>query len=254
MGLLDSHVTDEELEDWKNSEFVPLGHKVDKLQHSAGKFEGYVKDHGKQHEEIKATLKDQANELCRAFVEIAAAQVAITSGFNKLEFHLNNLGERLSPLFREHLTQIDAKLNQQLAEFNKQVCAAQTEFDSRMQKIDAKLNKQLGEFESRRDEIQNLHKQACSAQTEFAASIHKLGEEWQKRNKSLAELAQTTQTHMEKCQQLQQEIAETGNTCHNDAVDAASSAKEIAAQLSGCNTFFGRLRWLLRGPSRNHET
>ena len=107
MGLTDSHVTDAEFEEWQYSDFEPLIQK-------AGRVERCVKSHSKQLKMINDKLNDQAAELRRALAEIRATQERITSGFKKLESHLNgNLGERLAPLFRKQLTQIDRKLDKQ---------------------------------------------------------------------------------------------------------------------------------------------
>lgn len=107
MGWIPPFHTEEEFTEWQNSDFNTVIQAV-------ANCERCVANHSKQLKMINAKLNDQAAELRRALAEIQATQERMTKGFQQLESHLDgNLGERLAPLFREQLRQIDRKLGKQ---------------------------------------------------------------------------------------------------------------------------------------------
>ena len=279
MGVLDPHVTEEEFEEWQRSHFEPLKRRADKLLKKS-EAESYVADHGKQHEGINGTLSDQAAKLRRGLEEIRATKEGITSGVKKLESHLNgNLGERLAPLFRDQLSQIDGKFTQQTKATAEGSARLLTEMRAEQQaclkQMEANLNDQRTQSKSGQEEFARLlaamrsegqehlkqmeanldqqRKQIEAAEEESGRLLKKMSEERQRGAELIAQAVEAVQTNMEKCQRLQQAVAEVSEACQKDAAVAGASAREIAARLAGCETFLGRVRWLLRGGPKTDE-
>lgn len=282
MAVYHNHVTEGEFDDWKNSRFRPLRTKVDKLQESAVEFEGYVELNDKQHGEIYAMLAAQVAELRRGLEE---SRVTQARGFETLETHLNgNLGERLTKrltlLFCEQLSQIDGKFAQQTkatAEGSAQLLTEmRAEQQACLKQMEANLNDQRTQSKSVQEEFARLltamrserqehlkqmeasldlqRKQIEAAEEASGRLLKKMSGERQQGEELIARGVQAVQTNTEKCQRLQQAVAEVGEACQKDAAVAGDSAREIAARLAGCETFWGRLRWLLRGGPKNHES